>query len=284
MRLEMQSEMCQQVRRQVQMRSQEVCDEEVCAQMCSEMRSKVRSEMCPKVRAQELTGVSRNRRSPPTKGSAQVAGLRLLETYTRLALRGEHLLGQLLGGELPRQWRHYPEDDAIDQGSGFQWFYHSHSPEDRSGVAEHGHIHLFARRKLWSRRLGSRHEIEFASLADDPTQQVNTRHLIGIGLDAKGIPISLFTVNSWVTGDLMLSAPNTALLLEQMTLDTGNEDVDAVIESVVQLYQNEIRELLVRRDAHLYQKRSPGLLRDESLEVLSEMAINVDEKLAGGAD
>ncbi len=245
------------------------------------MRSKVRSEMCPKVRAQELTGVSRNRRSPPTKGSAQVAGLRLLETYARLAQRGEHLLGQLLGGELPRQWRHYPEDDAIDQGSGFQWFYHSHSPEDRPGAAEHGHIHLFARRKLWSRRLRSAREIAFASLADDPTGQVNTRHLITIGLDAKGIPISLFTVNSWVTGDLMLSASNTVLLLEQMTLDTSNEDVDAVIECVVRLYKDEIRDLLVRRDALLYQKRSPGLLSDERVEVLSELAINVDRKIAG---
>jgi len=272
------------MRRQIQMRRQEVRGEEVCAQMCSEMRSKVRSQVRTQVRTQELMGVGRNRRSPPTVSAAQVAGWRLLETYARLAQRGEHLLGQLLGGELPRQWRHYPEDDAIDQGSGFHWFYHSHSPEDRPGAAEHGHIHLFARRKLWSRRMRSAHEIEFASLANDPTQQVNTRHLIGIGLDAKGIPISLFTVNSWVTGDLMLSASTTALLLKQMTLATGNEDVDAVIECVVRLFQNEIRDLLVRRDALLYQKRSPGLLCDESLEVLSEMTINVDEKLAGGVD
>ena len=257
------------------MRRQEVRGEEVCAQMCSEMRSKV----CP----QELTRVGRNRRLPRTKGVAQVAGLRLLQIYAGLALRGEHLLEQLLGGDLPRQWRHYPEDDAIDQGSGFQWFYHSHSPEDRPGAAEHGHIHLFARRKLWSRRMRSAHEIEFASLADDPTRQLSTRHLIAIGLNAKGIPISLFTVNSWVTGDLMLSASTTASLLEQMTLDTGNDDVDAVIECVVRLYQNEIRDLLLRRDALLYQQRAPGLLRDESFEVLSEIAMNVHEKLACGA-
>jgi hypothetical protein len=112
---------------------------------------------------------------------AQVAGLRLLQTYAGLARRGEHLLGQLFGGELPRQWRHYPEDDAIDLGSGFQWFYHAHSPEDRPGAAEHGHIHLFARRKLWSRRLRSAQEIEFARLADDPAQQLSTRHLIRFG-------------------------------------------------------------------------------------------------------
>lgn len=248
------------------------------------MRPKVRSQMRSKVRTQELMGMGRNRRSPPIRRATQVAGLRLLETYAGLARRGEHLLGQLLGGELPRQWRHYPEDDAIDPERGYQWFYHSHSPEDRPGAAEHGHIHLFARRKLWSRRLRSAKEIEFASLADDPNQQVITRHLISIGLDAKGIPTSLFTVNSWVTGDLMLSDSNTALLLDQMNLDTGNDDVDAVIECVVKLYRDEILELMSRRDALLYQKRAPGILCDESLEVLSEIAINVDEKLAGFAD
>lgn len=214
-------------------------------------------------------------------GGDHAAGLRLLETYSKLARRGEHLLGSLLGGQAPRQWSHYPQDDAIDQGSGFQWFYHSHSPENRPGSAEHGHIHLFARRKLWSRRLRSARELAFAELAEGADQRVNTRHLLTIGFDAKGIPKTLFTVNSWVTGDLMLSASNTALLLDQMTLDTGNEDVDTVIECVVKLYKDEIRDLLLRRDSLLYQKRAPGILGDERLEVLSDIVINVDQKLAG---
>jgi len=214
-------------------------------------------------------------------GGDHAAVLRLLETYSNLAQRGEHLFGSLLGGQTPRQWSHYPEDDAIDQGRGFQWFYHSHSPKDRPGSAEHGHIHLFARRKLWSRRLRSVRELKFAELAEGADPRVNTRHLLTIGFDAKGIPKTLFTVNSWVTGDLMLSASNTALLLDQMTLDTGNEDVDTVIECVVKLYKDEIRDLLLRRDSLLYQKRAPGILGDECLEVLSDIAINVDQKLAG---
>lgn len=214
-------------------------------------------------------------------GGDHAAGLQLLETYSKLAQRGEHLLGSLLGGQAPRQWSHYPQDDAIDKGSGFQWFYHSHSPEDRPGSAEHGHIHLFARRNLWSRRLQSAGELAFAELAEGADPWVNTRHLLTIGFDAKGIPKNLFTVNSWVTGDLMLSASNTALLLDQMTLDTGNEDVDTVLECIVKLYKDEIRDLLLRRDSLLYQKRAPGILGDERLEVLSDIAINVDQKLAG---
>jgi len=201
--------------------------------------------------------------------------LRLLDVYAGLARRGEHLLGSLLRGQAPRQWAHYPEDDAI-ANSGYQWFYHSHSPEDRPGAAEHGHVHLFARRKLWSRRLRSKRELAFAEFAGGAKFQVDTRHLLTIGFDAKGLPIRLFTVNSWVTGDLMLSAETTAELVEQMVLNTGNADVDAVIVSVVRLFRTEIRDLLVRRDEALSGFKGDNVLSDESLEVLSELPIDID--------
>ena len=42
--------------------------------------------------------------------------------------------------------------------------------------------------------------------------------------------------NSWVTGDLLLSAKTTADLLDQIKLCTGNDVVDAVIKSSVRLY------------------------------------------------
>ncbi|MGS0755541.1 DUF6969 family protein [Roseateles sp. GG27B] len=222
-------------------------------------------------------------RLPGRRSSAveQAAGLRLLETYSVLAQRGEHLLGSLMGGQAPRQWSHYPEDDAIDSGSGYQWYYHSHAPEDRPAAAEHGHLHLFARRKLWSRRLRSVKELRFAELADGADQWVNTRHLLGIGFDAKGIPNSLFTVNSWVTGDLMLSAETTAALLEAVRLDTGHKLIDRVIEAVVQLCKPEIQSLLQARDQQLFSRQAPGILQDESLELLIELAIDLDAKLAG---
>lgn len=208
-----------------------------------------------------------------------VAGLRLLSTYAGLAERGEHLLDSLLDGQSPKQWAHYPDDDAIDAEHGYQWFYHSHSPEDRPGTAEHGHIHLFARRKLWARRLRSAREISFAEMEGGPTEAVNTRHLLTIAFDAKGLPVSLFTVNSWVTGDLMLSAATTARLLENMMLATGHSDVDAVVESVGRLCRREIRELLAQRDRVLKDYDGKNVLADESLELLSECAIDVDAKL-----
>jgi len=246
------------------------------------VRPEIRSEMRPKVRAEELRTSAPAQRSPaPGDPVHRVAGLRLLEAYARLAQDGEHLLQGLLAGQPPRQWSHYPESDAIDARSAYQWFYHSHSPEDRPGAVEHGHFHLFARRALWARRLCSRAERDFNALTGQPAKSVNTRHLLGIGLDCKGVPISLFTVNSWVTGDLMLSASNTFRLLANMTLDSGHPTIDAVLEAVIALSHNEIRELLVRRDQALHRHAAPDVLVDSSLEVLSETVIDLDRKSSG---
>lgn len=245
------------------------------------MCPQVRAEMRPEVRSQELTFMKKVLpRSPQPDDALAATGLRLLETYAGLAERGEHLLGRLLAGHAPRQWAHYPEDDAIDHISGYQWFYHSHSPEDRPGAVEHGHIHLFARRVLWSRRLYSRSERAFAALCGNPSATPTTRHLLTIGLDAKGLPISLFTVNSWVTGDLMLGADLTLELLAAMTLDTGYPEFDAVIESVVRLCAPELLVLMQRRDDALRAHRAPDKLHDETLELLSEIRIDLDAKLA----
>lgn len=209
------------------------------------------------------------------------AGSRLLAVYDALAERGEHLFGGLLGGAPPRQWAHYPEDDAIDLERGYQWFYHSHSPEDRPASAEHGHIHLFARRPVWARRLQSHSEKEFARLCGDPTSDARTRHLLVIGFDAKGLPISLFTVNSWVTGDLMLGAYLTVELLASMRLDTGHPEIDAVVESTVRMCVSEIAGLMSARDEALARHPGPDRLDDQTLEILSEVHIDLDAKLLG---
>ena len=206
-------------------------------------------------------------------------GSRLLETYAALAGRGEHLFAGLLGGRAPTQWAHYPDDDAIDGARRYQWFYHSHSPEDRPGALEHGHIHLFARRALWGRRLRSKSERKFAKLCGDPASDANTRHLLAIGFDAKGLPISLFTVNSWVTGDLMLGADLTMELLMSMVLDTGHPEVDAVVESTVRLYLPELCGLMAARDQALAAHVGPDKLADEGLELLSEIAVDLDATL-----
>lgn len=241
------------------------------------MRSEVRSE----VRTEALSIMKKARpHSPLLDERLVMAGLRLLDTYAGLAARGEHLFGRLLGGQSPRQWTHYPDGDAIDPVSGYQWFYHSHSPGDRPGAVEHGHLHLFARKPLWGRRLRSTSERAFAALCGDPSAQPATRHLLAIGFDAKGLPISLMTLNSWVTGDLMLGADLSLALLSSLTLHTGHDEVDAVIECVARLCLAELAELMRRRDDTLRSHPSPDKLHDDALELLSEIPIDLDARLA----
>ncbi|MGS0742961.1 DUF6969 family protein [Glaciimonas sp. GG7] len=237
--------------------------------------------MWSKVHTQELNfmTVARPRSLQPDVRLA-AAGRRLLDTYAGLAERGVHLLGRLLADQAPQQWAHYPEDDAIDKSSGYQWFYHSHSPEDRPGAVEHGHIHLFARKPLWGRRRQSRSERAFAELCGNPSANSTTRHLLTIGFDSKGLPISLFTVNSWVTGDLMLGPDLSLELISSMELNTGHPDIDAVIESVTRLCEPELRELMWRRDDALHSHPAADKLRDETLELLSEVRIDLDAKLS----
>ena len=233
------------------------------------------------MRVQELS--KRGRIFAPARqpgGAERAARLRLIQVYSELAHRGEHLFASSLSGKTPTEWARYPADDAIDETAGFQWFYHSHSAEDRPQASEHGHVHLFARKPLWSRRLRSRAEQDFAKLTGSPMLRPSTRHLLGIGFDAKGVPTSLFTVNSWVTGDLMLSAPLTLELLDVMRIDTGHPQIDAVIGSVATLCRLELVYLLQCRDQALQPSASEGKLFDESLEVLSQVKIDIDAKLA----
>ena len=247
--------------------------------MWREVRRKMWRKVRSEVRIEKLSQLRRGAdRSCPNSAAMREAGLRLVQVYSELAQRNEHLLTGLVGTD-PRQWTHYPEDDAIDTESGFQWFYHAHSPEDRHGSSEHGHIHVFARKPLWSRRMCSDAERSFASLCGFSQQKPNSRHLLGIGFDAKGLPINIFTVNSWVTGDLMLSAPLTAQLLKRLRLNTGYSQIDTVIEAIAIICKEEISMLLDGRDQALDAISSPDKLNNTTYEILSEVPVDLDSKL-----
>ena len=235
-------------------------------------------EVWSQVRRKELS------RNPSRRGRAKgaaAAAARLLGVYAELAECGEHLLGQLVAGRSPRQWERFPADDAIDSAGLYQWFYHCHSPEDRPGDPdEHGHLHLFARRARWAQIAASNDEQAFHELCGRPGQDPETRHLVAIGLNAKGIPISLFAVNSWVTGDLMLNAAWTARLLSEIVLDTGHPKIDRMIASVVQLCQGEILQLLVARDAALATHAADNVLEDRTLEMLAGVRLDMGALIA----
>jgi hypothetical protein len=64
--------------------------------------------------------------------------------------------------------------------------------------AEHGHFHLFAQ------------------LGKDDRQIPRYTHLLGIAVDARGLPLRLFTTNRWVTDETWLPAPSVLGMVRQV--------------------------------------------------------------------
>lgn len=239
--------------------------------MRSEVRSEVRSEG---LRTQHHPGAA-------AQASSREAAAQIVDLYAHLAASRRHLLADVIGDSAPQAWAHYPADDARDVASGYQWFYHCHSADDRPDSDEHGHIHVFARKAAWRGLVDFAAERRWRERLGVSSLRARTRHLLCIGLNAKGVPNSLFTVNRWVTGDMLVSAQATLRLLSAMRLDTGHADVDRLILALVRLCAPEIERILQRREATLLGRArgGPSVFDDPALEVLSEVRIELDQVL-----
>ncbi len=209
----------------------------------------------------------------------------LLGCYAALAADAAHLLDGVVQGRPLVQWEHYPADDAIDRETGYQYFYHCHAPGARAGGPEHGHFHVFARLDAGRHRLHERSEAHFlAMLGAGARPKHALAHLLGVALTPKGVPSALFTVNQWVTGDRVLSARAVVRALAGFEMrSAGDPLVNRWLVALIGLFRPEIGRLLAARDRRLLAAaRAPRrvpLLEDRAVEVLSTLAIDVDERL-----
>lgn len=152
---------------------------------------------------------------------------------------------------------HYPDGDVIDTRHGFQCFYHSHrAGTDIDTGTEHGHLHLFAR------------------------DAGDVAHLIAIGLDARGLPVSMFCVNHWVTGGAWRNAARTIEALRAARFDAarGHALAGRWLTSFLRLYLPVAQRVVLRRDALLQAQRNGRTLarvrQDRSIEVVSRSRID----------
>jgi hypothetical protein len=158
---------------------------------------------------------------------------------------------------------HYPPSDVRDHAQGFQFFYHCH----RAGGLEHGHIHLFAH----ATRTGRRRRGAGSGPRSDPS------HLIAVGLDARGLPVSLFTVNRWVTGGHWLDAPTTLRWLQRLTqLDVPAHAASCQwLAGFVSMYLPVVERVLRQRDRWLIRQADPAQAMDNPrAEVISSARID----------
>jgi hypothetical protein len=188
---------------------------------------------------------------------AQRNAARCVALFQQVVARHGSLVQAFVRGAPVLALEHYPPGDAIDMRHGFQCFYHSH----RGGSVEHGHLHLFQRAAAGAR-------------------DGAPGHLIAIGLDARGLPVSMFTVNHWVTGGAWRDARTTVAALEMARFDAarGHTLAGRWLNAFLRLYLPVAQRVLLRRDALLRQQGRASswqrVRRDRSLEVISRSRID----------
>ncbi|MDD3764599.1 MAG: hypothetical protein PHP86_15015 [Nevskiales bacterium] len=206
-----------------------------------------------------------SRCSDPEIEDAAAAASALTKSMQRLAESGRSVLTAVTQGELSvRQWQHWPQDDAHDRATGYRYYYHCHPGQGRSR-SEHGHFHLFAD----------------AGEADDAVT-----HLAGIGVDAHGLPLRLFTTNRWVTDEQWRSAPQVLQLLErfQMRRPRQFSAVHHWLQALLRMFGPQLRWLLRARDQRIRELRAgrprPGLFDDRRVTILSQIDVSLAEQAA----
>lgn len=176
------------------------------------------------------------------------------------------LIQNWVGGREVLQYEHYPANDVVDARSGSQFYYHAH----RDGDHEHGHLHLFWHASAsGKRRYFPRGKPRWGRTA--PT------HLFAISLDARGLPVGLFTVNQWVTDGHWLDAARTLACVDRFVLGNlaGYEHGCQWLNGFVRFYRPLVEHLLMQRDRRLARRADRAkALQDHTLEVLSQTPID----------
>jgi len=209
------------------------------------------------------------------------AGERVLECYRVLHKSEANIVGEVLRGQGKfYEWDHYPTGDVYDFDTHSQYYYHTHPPADRTKkwCAEHGHFHTFLRPKGMPRGVAP------AKIADyEKPKDANDAlsHFIGIPMNQAGFPISLFTTNRWVTGEVWYKACDVIKMLDRFNMDLAlpSWPVNIWMGAMLRLFRPQIIGLLHARDAAVddWQNAHPGenVYEDRGLEVTSIMDISV---------
>jgi hypothetical protein len=199
--------------------------------------------------------------------AATVAGARSgLAAFSDVTRDAGSLIQSWVRGQPMVEFDHYPPDDVVDIRNGSQFFYHAH----RSHGTEHGHLHLF-----WHASSSGRWRY-VAGLSPRWGRSAPT-HLLAIGLDNRGLPISVFTVNRWVTDGHWFDAPATLAMVDHFAVRQvpGHAASAAWLTDFVRFYRPVIEDLLVRRDRRMGRcAQLEVALQNRDIEVLSQ--INLD--------
>lgn len=200
------------------------------------------------------------------------------ETMRVLHKSGSNTVAEILRtGDAFIEWEHMPRGDVFDRETASQYYYHAHPKKPGAPSIhddEHGHFHCFLRGQAIDRQ-----PLEGQDVPEKPGDIA--AHIIGIGMDAKGVPIRLFTTNRWVTGEIWYSAEDMIALLDRYDVDisTPSWPLNLWITNLLRLYRPEIVALLRERDEAIasWARAHPDsdVYEDRGLEVTSALEIDL---------
>ena len=158
-----------------------------------------------------------------------------------------------------KPYQRYPDSAFYFSNDLWRAYYHSHGSTGDE-AHEHGHFHFFARQ----------------------TENDDWSHVVAIGMNNLGQPISLFTTNLWVTDGQWLDTQVAVRVFEQLETSADEDLPLCWFKYMLLLYREEIFELLFQRDqefANLFpHDRDQGFL-DRSVYYLSMMDIDLNSQL-----
>ena len=199
----------------------------------------------------------------------EAAATALVAAPVDMAQSGQPLMRRVVSDDGHRVWDHYPAEDAVDRQSRSRWFYHAHPPEERS-EGEHGHFHLFLNQRAFGRLPA------VAGPLAPKKNDARVVHIAALTIDLTGLPVSLFTVNRWVTDEWLYDAEQIMARLALFDLSGANGDplVNRWLTAAVATFAPEIGAILRARDATLAGV-AESFFEDRSAEVLSMASIDL---------
>ena len=211
------------------------------------------------------------------------AGEDILECYRVLLKTGDNIVGEVLRDQGTfYEWNHYPKGDVYDHASHSQYFYHAHPTELRGG--EHGHFHTFLRAKGMSPGVAP---APYDGDVEWPSGDNALSHLIGISMDRKGFPITLFAANRWVTGETWYGADDVCDMIDRFIIDHARPSwpVNRWVTGMLRLFNPHVVALVRERDNAIeaWRRKHPDrdVFEDRELEVTSQRPISVEKQIAG---
>jgi hypothetical protein len=214
----------------------------------------------------------------PELEAMRTAGAEAVEC-SRVLAKGEiDLVSEVLRGHGTfYEMDHYPPNDVFDHDSHSQYYYHAH----RKG--EHGHFHTFLRGPGMPPDVTP---VPYDGTEPWPSGDQAIAHLVAISMDGYGRPLSLFTVNRWVTAEAWYPAEAVIRMLAGFHIDHAYPSwpVNRWLTAMLRLFRPQVEWLLRRRDETMadWVRRHPGTdnFEDRKLEVMSELRIDVNQQIA----